>query len=153
MKRLLACIAILLLGWAVTAADEPARPKLPFEDVKELKPGPNDDDLRKLQIERYNAVLRETQVRFRQHYSGQSVPYGSLTDVVRRLMQAHRELARTPAEEVAFLQESAEFMKDRERVTEEQFKAGHVSKADLEQARYFRLDFEIELLKAKSKKP
>jgi hypothetical protein len=151
MKRLVACTAVLLLGWAATAADEPSRLKLPFEDAKEVTPGPNDDDLRKLQIERYNAVLREAQVRFRQYQTGQGVPYTLLSEVVRRLIQAHRELAHTPAEEVAFLQQGVDFMKERERAAEEQFKAGQVSRADLDQARYFRLDAEIELLKAKRK--
>jgi hypothetical protein len=144
---------LVLLPLAFTAADEAPAPKNPLDGVKERMPAPGDDALRKLQIERFNAALREAGSRF-EHYQLGRTNFLALTDAVRRLMLAERDMARNPAEMTAALQRWVDFLKEADRIAEAMFQAGRIAPADRELARYSLLDAQIELLKAqRAQKP
>jgi hypothetical protein len=129
----------------------PAEAPLPaILKAKPLKPGPGDDELRKLLIARYNTAVAEMAARYTEFLAGRT-PMEDFVAVARRLVHSGVELSDKPADQLAFREQFLELAKEVERAQQARHEAGRISVADLESARYLRLDAEVEVLKAKRK--
>jgi hypothetical protein len=152
-------LAVLAWAWAVPSfAAPPAEPEetLPaLLKAEPLKTAPGDDELRKLQKERYNAALKELHLRNELIAAGKDTPLDGIYDAAGRLLDAELDLAQTPAERVAVRQKQLGLSKEVEATTKHFSEAGNskVSPADVEKARYARLTAEIKLLRAKKDLP
>ena len=130
---------------------EPAEAQLPaILKAKALKPGPGDDELRKLLIARYNVAIAEMEVRLRELRAGKCL-FDALADVAQRLVDSGIELSDKPTEQLTFREQFLELATEIERIQKASFDSGRTGQADLERARYLRLDAEIQVLKAKRK--
>ena len=142
------CVVVLGVGCLLlplSAADED-KPYL--LSVKEIKVAEADDELVKLQKQRYNAAARDLQARMALYNTGEST-LDPLFAAGRRILRADLALAGDLDKKVqahARMLELAKFLEERASV---QFGSGVTTVADLELARYHRIDAEIGLLKAK----
>lgn len=118
--------------------------------AKSLKPAAGDDELRKLLIARYNAAVSEMEVRYAEFLAGKT-GMDVFVDVAKRLVEAGVEVSDKPAEQLRFREDFLELAVEVERIQKVRFDAARITKADLECARYLRLDAEIQVLKAKRK--
>lgn len=117
---------------------------------KARQPTASEDELRKLLIARYNSALKELEVRFMQFLAGR----GSLDfmlSVTRRLTECELELCDKPADQIAVRQKLIEITKDVEKINQQRWESGRAGLEDVEFSRYWRLDAEIQLLRAKRK--
>jgi hypothetical protein len=132
--------------------DEPAlSPKLlPKEPIK---PAANDDELRKLLIARYNEAREETRSIFtRVGYRLSSKEYfDPVFDASQRLVVSRLDISRDAKEDIEILEEYLEILKEAEKGIGKAVNEGRAEASLLHKARYFRLDAEIQLLKAKQK--
>jgi hypothetical protein len=154
------CAVVLLLSFGNTllAADPPKPPKDDDDEVKlpallkakPLKPDPKDDELRKLLKERYNVALDEMNLQYKLYEAGS--PAATL-DIVfesgERVVSARLELCDQPADKIPILVQLVEMRKEIEKIAKARFDAGRIAPQDFARARYFRLDAEIQLLRAK----
>jgi hypothetical protein len=111
----------------------------------------DDDELTKLLKERYNAAQREVRARLAAHII---IPQNSLEEIFgcfRRLHNSELELSDKPTDRVTVLEKHVKVAKWFEKVQEDLFKSDVGNPESLENARYWRLDAEIQLLKAKRK--
>jgi hypothetical protein len=115
---------------------------------KALEPGPKDDELRKLQIERYNQTLLEMSVLVELALGGKKQP-DNLFDAQKRFVEAGLEVFDKSEDRIALLEDYVALAKEAENVFQTQQKAGTTSIADVHVATYHRIDAEIQLLKAK----
>jgi hypothetical protein len=115
-----------------------------------LKPGKNDDDLRKLLIARFNAASEETRDRVIES-TPRTHPIDKAVNAANRLIQSRIELIENPEDEIAVREEFLSLAKHIEKLTESLLKVGRCNTTDVALARYMRLDAEILLLKLKSK--
>lgn len=118
--------------------------------AKPLKPEPGDDELRKLLKDRYNAAATELHERYADWLVGRLMN-NTLTDCAQRLLTAGLELSDKSADQVALLTDFVALAKEAEKLTQAHFDSGRRGRGDLEQIRYFRMDAEIRLLRAKAK--
>ncbi|MBI2807261.1 MAG: hypothetical protein HYX68_19945 [Planctomycetes bacterium] len=88
----------LSTGIAKTQSEPMQKPKFPAILSKPLNPAPGDDDIRKLQITRYNTLLAYTAKLYR---SGADTAY--FIPFSRRLIRVGLELHRSPKEKIEFL--------------------------------------------------
>jgi hypothetical protein len=113
-----------------------------------LVPAAGDDDLRKLQVGRYNAALGMIKWRSKK-YRNELGDIHEWYDEFAFLRDARLDLCRTPAERIVFLEHALEVAKENERNMELAARVDEWANADLELARYGRLGDEIALLKAR----
>ena len=113
-----------------------------------LVPAAGDDELRKLQMGRYNAALGVIKWRYKK-YRNNLRDIHELYDQLVQLREARLDLCRTPAERIVALEHFLEIAKEAERNLEIATRVDEWWNADLEQARYGRLGLEIALLKAR----
>jgi hypothetical protein len=136
--RLMSCLAFslfILPPCALQAQAPPAKQK-------------GDDDLRKLLKARFDeasaelneSILESRNVRFSME---------SLFSAEQRLLQSALELYDQPKDRVAFLSEHIKTLKAIETQMQERFKGGSGRRVDVHRARYFVLDAEIQLLRAR----
>jgi hypothetical protein len=149
-------LAVLCCALGVPSpAAEPEEKEPALLKAKPLEPAKGDDELRKLQKERYNAALKEVQLRYEYVKAGKALALDVIADASRRLLDAELDLAEKPADRVAVYEKQLEFAKDVEKIIEARAAAGFrdFSAADVEQARYARLTAEVNLLRAKKDVP
>ena len=75
--------------------------------------------------------------------------FDALVDAARRIVHSGLELSDKPAPRLHFRESFLKLAKEVEKVQKARHDAGHIADADLEGARYLRLDAEVEVLKAK----
>lgn len=159
LRLAMAALIVALIVSAVSAADdgpadeesglnEKAWPALVQPRSFEVKPG--DGKLARLLKERHNAARNELRERYAFWIQGKGT-LDQLHSAARRAVQARLEVIDPPADRLAVLQERVEFA----RIVERQADAIRKSRKRVETpfacescARYFRLDAEIELLRA-----
>jgi hypothetical protein len=144
---------VLALVWAtiVLAGPQPDPPKEKIPALLESKPltaGPKDDEMRKLLIARYNAALAEVKIVAGKVLAG-AVNFEQLVEPSKRLVRAGVEVQDKPANQITFLEQYVELTKEFEKTAETLSKNGRIPPNDLERTRYYRLDAEIQLLRAK----
>jgi hypothetical protein len=130
--------------------DEPAYPSVLKGKPREAKP--EDDEVRKLMIARYNAALLEAQKRidadgeFAMKFAG-----GATDQCVTRLFEAELALAERPQDRVKAASHYLEVAKFMEGYMEILVKAGTRPKdaAGVETCKYLRADAEVRLAQAK----
>jgi hypothetical protein len=150
-----------VLAWALAVPSFAAPPAEPDEmlqallKAKPLETARGDDELRKVQKERYNAALKELNIRSELVVAGKDTPLDGTYDAAGRLLDAELDLAETPAERVAVRQKQVGLSKEVEAMTERFSLAGNskLSSADVEKARYARLTAEMNLLRARKDLP
>jgi hypothetical protein len=118
--------------------------------AKPLKAGPSDDELQKLLIDRYNAAISELEDRYNEFLAGHAT-LDLMEGVVRRVASSGVELKKKPEDRIALREQLLDFMKRMEEIQKARFDAARIPQADVQRARYFRLDAEIQLLKEKRK--
>ncbi len=152
--RLLVSLALcaawipLTLAGSVTAQGK-AQTKLPkLLAAKPLETGAESDDLRQLIRARYNAVLEEVRGRYQQVRDG-SGNLGQLLEAYRRLLAAGVAAADSGKNRLLFLEEFVELTRDAERLAASLTRAGVQRATEAAQARYLRLDAQIQLIRAR----
>ncbi len=125
------------------AAEEKAGPKFA---------APGDDELRKLQIAKYNAAFAEVRSVDAAYKNG-TVTFDLIYEAQKRLLQAELELSDKPADQIAAHERRVELTKQAEaRVISLYHSASKGGESDkYYQAKFQRLDAEIQLLRAKRK--
>jgi hypothetical protein len=152
-------LTVLAWAWALPSfAAPPAEPEQALPALLKAKPlamARGDDELRKLQKERYNAALKELQIRNEAVAAGKDTPLDGIYDAAGRLLDAELDLAETPAERVAVRQKQVWLSKEVAATTKRFADAGNpkVPPADVEKARSARLAAEINLLRARKDLP
>jgi hypothetical protein len=150
--RVCLVLALLTAGRLVAPdkdpKDDPPKPTKGILSYKPLKADPKDDELRKLQIERYNAALEELQALSQKVVNGSKSP-GSYFDAGKRVVESGLEIYDKPQDRITLLTDYVELAKDTEKVFKAQLEAGRMAADVYHQARYYRLDAEMQLLKAK----
>ena|SRR2546426_4748963 len=142
-----------LLTLAASGSGESGREQKKQTDVAEfigklLTPAPTDDELRKLQIERYNAAHLELAGIWGNVAAGK-LSFHAMVEPSRRLVHSELELYQQPAEKIIARERHLTLLKEVERLTKGAWTAGVVPSFEYHQIRYLRLDAEIELLRAK----
>jgi hypothetical protein len=141
---------------SVAVAADPPKPAdrkpLPaLKDVKPLQPEAGDDELRKLQKERYNAARDEYRFHTGERFeiADKHSALAEAADVLQRWLKSALDLAQGPNDQIAVLEQFLTEAKDMEDIIKTRVQAGINKKGEGEKTRYFRLDIEIQLLKAK----
>jgi len=75
--------------------------------------------------------------------------FDSLLDVAQRIVHSGVEVTDKPTEQLRFRERFLELAREIEKMQKARHEAGRISDADLQSARYLRLDAEIQVLKAK----
>jgi hypothetical protein len=119
-----------------------------WDKRKPLEPGPKDDDLRKLQIEKYNQTLVEMPALVELVLGGKYAPE-RLFEAQKRFTEAGLEVFDKPEDRIALLEDFVAARTEFEKVLKTQHQFGTVALADVHMATYYRIDAEIQLLKAK----
>jgi outer membrane protein TolC len=136
-------------------AEKGKRPKLPAlgeEKVKALLAAAKvGDKMKALLKARLEAALKEAEGRRQVYREGESGTLNDLASSSLRLLEAERELSDQKADQIAALENHWQRMKELEEINQERFKAGRVSVMDLSQARFYRLQAEIWLERAKAR--
>jgi hypothetical protein len=127
---------------------DPPKPAKGILGYKPLKVDPKDDELRKLQIARYNEAVGEVQGLLELVLRGAKTP-DIFIDAAKHVAQSGLEVYDNPNDRIRLLTDYVELAKEVEKVFEAQHEAGRVSDSDVHMARYFRIDAEIQLLKSK----
>ncbi len=147
---------LLFPYWSVTAAGgQPApkekeeRPPLAFLTAKPLKINAGDDELKKLETERYNVALNELQERYRRFLSGKDLGAALVLEAAEHCRAAALAIQTTAQANIKLREQYLEFAVDLERILQAQFQAGSASQADVDRVRYVRLNAAIALLQAK----
>jgi hypothetical protein len=115
-----------------------------------------DDELRKLQIERFEAAQVQVTARYLQYAVGSAVPGAGgrsplifLLEAYRQLLDSRLDLVEKPEEEIAVLEDFLKIAKESEKTTKGLLDSGKTDLAEFARIRYARADAEIQLLKAK----
>lgn len=123
---------------------------------KPLAPGAGADPLRKLLVTRYNAALADVQKRYQAAFgvANGTPDVEALGRAAERLLKAGLELSGEPADRVKVHERHVELVRHLEKFAEAADRAGvSKSRAELEVARYYRIDAEIGLLRAREAAP
>ena len=115
-----------------------------------LKPADGDDELTLLQKERYNTTLVVLKLRYLRVLEGRD-KLESVFEAARKVLDAELALSDEPAYQAAAREKFVELGRDFEKVFAERYEAGRAGLDELADARGFRLEAEIALLKAKRK--
>jgi hypothetical protein len=113
-----------------------------------LVPAAGDDELRNLQVGRYNAALEVIKWRYKK-YQNNLRDMQDLYNQLQFLREARLDLCRTPAERIVALEQGVEIAREAERNNAIAASVDEWSNADLQLTRYGRLGLEIALLKAR----
>lgn len=143
-------VVAVLGGWGELSAQTNRLPTA-VEQVRELPVDSETDPLRKLQIERFNATVRELKACEAMYQNGRET-FTELCNVARRMTAARLDLASDRKERIAWLKTMVELTKRWERDAERRTSGGTESTAHLAYATYIRLDAEIQLYKAEHEK-
>jgi uncharacterized protein (TIGR00725 family) len=130
--------------------DGPAANKPAILSAKPLKIDPRDDPLRKLLKERFNYALAEIEARYHRCLAGTGTDE-VLFEAAQRLLQAGLEVADTAEARLKLREQYLELAREVERIIALKVEAGKEQIAELERARYFRADAEIQVLREKAK--
>lgn len=118
------------------------------KEKQKLEPKPDDHELRKLSIQRFNVAVDELAARcddFKKNLTSQDKVFQAAQD----LLTAELALQEKPEDRAAVLEKSIEILKWYEGKQEKSLKDGVGLRADLYRAQYVRLSLEIELVKVK----
>src|SRR5262249_3320755 len=115
--------------------------------VKPIKPASSDDELRKLLIARYNSAVKEMEGRYRAILGHGSLD--DLVDVAHRVVVSALEVSKNADERISYREKYLELTKEVEKRKQALFDSHRITAVDLENARYRRLDAEIQLAKEK----
>ena len=137
---------MLVVGASPCPADPPKAGKVSTRSAKPMAAADGDDELRKLQVARYNTLLAEIRERDKDRRDPVGRPSA---DEVRRMIVAWSAL--DPAVEIPLREELVEVLRREEQFYEKAVKDGTTPRWTLERKRYNRLDAEIELLTARRK--
>jgi hypothetical protein len=140
-------LAILFLTGQPVLVKAQVPPPVVFS-AEPRKPAPGADALQKLLIARNNAALTELQARGQELMAGR-ITTDVLFDAVRRWCDSALELSDKPADQMVVREQTLELTRYIEAVLDAKLAAGTAKVADMEMAHYYRLDAEIQLLKAK----
>jgi hypothetical protein len=147
----LSCLIAGLIGFSVAEAGEGQADERKVPAILLVKPveeDPNDDELRKLIRARYNTAVLEVQ-HARQLFLGGRVTFDNVASAGQRLVQAGLEYHRSPAERGELLSQYVELTREYERAIESKVNNGVEGHQVLYQARFERLNAEIQLLRFK----
>jgi hypothetical protein len=142
---------LLAVGPFVCAQTKLARADAQGRGIVKLQPleaAPGDDELRKLQKERYNEALSEVQGLYTM-YQAARTSLEAVADAGQRLVKAGLDVGSTPAEKVALLTKYVELARLAEEIAKARQQSARGTGMDVHRARYQRLDAEIQLLRAK----
>jgi outer membrane protein TolC len=120
------------------------------EQQKDKPPPAAEDKLTSLLKQRVEAAKAEVDARNREFLAGQGT-LAILFEASTRLLHAQMELSDKKADQLAALEAHFELTKVIEDRNQARFNAGLISMADVSQAKYFRLEAEILLERAKAK--
>jgi hypothetical protein len=146
-------LAILfLMGQPVFVKAEEPPPAPAVFSAEPRKPAPGADELQELLIARSNAALAELQAQFgRQELTIGRIATDLPFDAVRRWRDSALELSEQPTDQMVIRLQTLEIARYFEAILEAKEKAGTAKVADVQMAHYFRIDAEIQVLKAKQK--
>jgi hypothetical protein len=108
------------------------------------------DKLKALLKDRYDEASLELAGRFAYFMTGRGTLF-ILLDSSRRLFDAERELSDQKTHQIAAAEKHLRLLKEVEKANKERFEAGRVSVQDYAQSKYYRLEAEIWLERAKAK--
>lgn len=115
---------------------------------KLLKILPGDDQLTRLVKERHNAGLRELQARYQMLEAGSAgANLDQLLSAANRMLLSELDLTDNLKARVTAREKYLELAKEVERLSQARHRAGAANAAEVEQARYMRLDAEIQYLR------
>jgi hypothetical protein len=146
-------LMLLALSLLVPARTWGQQPKLAVDQalkVELLKSTPQDDRLRKLQVQRFNEVAMEYRIAVVMML-GNPTPEPDLFDVSRRLLQAALDFEQ-PKERVPLLSALLKLAKEQEKIMEAQHRAKIINPNVLHRFRSLTLEVEIHLVRAESKR-
>jgi hypothetical protein len=118
------------------------------KDRKKLQPRADEDELRRLLLQRYNVALEELTQRcedFRRNLGTRPAVFQAARD----LLQAELELQEKPEGRAGVLEKTLEVVKWYEARQERAWKEGQALRADYLRTQFIRLNLEIELLKTR----
>jgi hypothetical protein len=148
--------ALVPMGWLPVQQPAPQN-ALPADapvpailKAKPRKSAAGDDELRKLVTARYNAAAAEMEIRLKEYLEGR-VPLESMVDTARRVVESGLEVSDSAEEQQALREKFLELAVAIEKNQKTRVDAGRISPGALEEARYLRLDAEVQLLRAKRK--
>jgi hypothetical protein len=148
-------IATFLCGGAYRLAAQQPPPRGPVQakmialiNSAPLAPAADDDDMRKLRVDRYNAALEMVRWRYKKDRNDLR-DVSDLYDQFAFLREARLDLCKTPAERIAVLEQFLEVAKEYEGNLQVAAKVDQWSNLDLQRARYGRLGLEIKQLEAR----
>jgi hypothetical protein len=149
----LLCVLAILPGLPGGALGQGPKPKnglkLPkLLTTRPLDPAGESDEIRRLLRARYNAVLEEVRGRWQQFQTGSS-KLDPLLESLRRLRSSGVEVEAIGRNRLQFLEDYVAMTRQVEDLVQRAVKAGQLASADAAQARYMRLDAEVELLRAR----
>jgi hypothetical protein len=150
---MLLSLAVLLLpgaSWSLAQPEGQPKEKKEFAILsrKPLKPDEKDDELRKLQIERYNAALAAVKHIQALVVTGRKSPDGVM-DAMQHLVESALDIYEKPEERLGFLEDYVQMAQEIEKTVQAQVQAGMCLESDYQAAKFRRADAEIRLLKAK----
>ncbi len=129
--------------------EDPPKEKLPgILGYKPMKADPKDDELKKLQIARYNEALEQLKDLNQFVLVGTKTP-DIMFDAGKRLCLSGLEVYDDPKDRIRLLTDYVELMKNVEKTFQAQLEGGRIDSSVVHEARYFRIDGEIQLLKIK----
>ena len=155
-------LAFALMSWILlptltaqqpSQQEQPKEPEVKLPAILKSKPAkidPKDDELTKLLKARYNEAVGEMNAQVERYVSGTAVLDLTL-EAGRRLLVSGLEMMDKPADRIAMLEQYLELAKEVEKVTKAQHDAARIPIQQMHQVRYYRLDAEIQLLRAKRK--
>ena len=117
--------------------------------AKPQEPAKDEEELRKLLKARYNSAVRGLEMKLQEFEAGRITTEG-LVGPFRKVHDSKLELSPEAADQIAVREMLVELAKDIEKIVEVKVAEGILQGSSvLEDARYLRLDAEIQLLKAK----
>jgi hypothetical protein len=129
-----------VLGQIKKLADEP------------MKAAPGDDDVQKLQKERFNTALLLLKMQITRFEAGSETGHaGSLGTAMEQIILARRELTDKPADLIPLLEVRFELARAAERRAEDHLQLGRIDPTAPLAAKIVRINAEVDLLRMKKK--
>jgi hypothetical protein len=108
----------------------------------------SDEELTRLLKARYNAALEQALGRYKELIAGKTTT-DFMIQAATYLRDAGLEVNARPHDQVALLAQIAELARSVEKINRAKYEAGSIALTQMAQARHFRLDAEIRLLRAR----
>ena len=150
-KPLCYLVCLMLLNGLALVASSSGQEKAGEPKVLSLKPVevlPGDDELRKLQKERFNAAVSETQANVALYQSGR-VTLDTTLESAKHVVLAGTDMVEKPADKIAMLEMGVEVARHLERIVKDRHDNDVEPRQALARATYQRCDWEIQLLRAR----